>query len=164
MSAINMEEVIIQGSNTEFEEKQKVIEMANLPKPSFNGFGDQRDIPFEVFLLAPVKTSKLTMSVSEEREPTQPILVRRLHKLESEKYALRKVLFIQLHKTKDEESFVAKVPSLEMFGMGDTEDEAIEDFQFSLIEDYEILAEEEDKLGNDLRKHLHYLRTVIREV
>lgn len=92
----------------------------------------------------------------------EAVHVYRLHMLDSDKYALRRVLFIQIEKTEDGETFIAKIPSLEVFGLGDTQAEAIKDFQLSLIENYEILKEEKDNLSNYLQSHFTTLTKVLR--
>lgn len=94
----------------------------------------------------------------------EAIRIHRLRMLDSDKYALRKVLFVQIEKTEDGETFIAKIPSLEIFGIGDTKEEAIKDFQLSLIEDYEILKEERDNLSNYLQDHFASLTKVLREL
>ncbi len=112
----------------------------------------------------PLTTKSVTLPSKPPAEYPEAIRICRLRDLKSYKYALRKVLFLQIEKTEDGETFIAKVPILEIFGLGNTEEAATKDFRLTLIDDYEILAEEEDKLGNDLREHLHYLRTIIREI
>lgn len=112
----------------------------------------------------PLTTKNVTLPSKPPAEYPEAIRICRLRDLKSYKYALRKVLFLQIEKTEDGETFIAKVPILEIFGLGNTEEAATKDFRLTLIDDYEILAEEEDKLGNDLREHLHYLRTIIREI
>ncbi len=90
--------------------------------------------------------------------------MQRLRRLDSDKYALRKVLFVQIEKTEDGETFITKIPSLEVFGVGDTQEEAVRDFQLSLIEDYENLKEEKDKLSNYLQSHFANLTKILREL
>lgn len=94
----------------------------------------------------------------------ETIHVHRLGTLDSDKYALRRVLFVQIEKTEDGETFIAKIPSLEIFGVGNTQEEAIKDFQLSLIEDYEILKEEKDNLSDYLQSHFAYLTKILREL
>ncbi len=94
----------------------------------------------------------------------ESVRVYRLRELESDRYVLRKVLFVQIEKTEDGKTFIAKVPWLDIFGLGETEKEAINDFQLSLIEDYKLLKEEEDRLSNHLQEHLGDLTTVLREL
>ena len=88
----------------------------------------------------------------------------RLKELKSDKYVLRKALFVQIEKTQNGETFIAKIPWLDVYGLGKTEEQAIEDFQLSLIEDYEIMKEEEHRLSDCLHKHLADLTTVLREL
>jgi len=129
-----------------------------LPKEFFEGFANQDHFSSETFMFSPESLAKLTM------KPPEAVYIHRLHKLESDKYALRKVLFLQIEKTEDGEAFIAKVPWLDIFGIGETKEEAIRDFELSLIEDYEILKEESGKLGDHLRKHFELLTKVIREL
>lgn len=88
----------------------------------------------------------------------------KLRSLYSERYALRRVLFVEIEKTDDGESFMAKIPFLETFGLGVTKEEAIYDFGQSLIEDYEVLTEEKDKLGSHLSSHFENLKKIIRQI
>lgn len=88
----------------------------------------------------------------------------KLRSLYSEKYALRRVLFVEIEKTDDGESFIAKIPFLETFGLGVTKEEAIYDFEQSLIEDYEVLTEEKDRLGYHLSSHFENLKKIIRQI
>lgn len=94
----------------------------------------------------------------------EAIRIYRLRMLDSDKYVLRRVLFVQIEKTEGGETFIAKIPSLEIFGVGDTQEEAIKDFQLSLIEDYEILKEEKDKLSSYLQGHCNNLTKILREL
>ena len=112
----------------------------------------------------PLTTKSVTLPSKPPAEYPEAIRICRLRDLKSYKYALRKVLFLQIEKTEDGETFIAKAPILEVFGLGDTEKTAIRDFQLSLIEDYEILREEENKLGDHLQGHFNYLTTIIREI
>ena len=89
--------------------------------------------------------------------------VYRLKELKSDKYVLRKALFVQIEKTQDGETFIAKIPWLDVYGLGETEEQAVEDFQLSLIEDYELMKEEEDRLSDHLHNHLADLTTILRE-
>jgi len=90
--------------------------------------------------------------------------VYRLKELKSDKYVLRKALFVQIEKTQDGETFIAKIPWLDVYGLGETEEQAVEDFQLSLIEDYELMKEEEYRLSDYLHEHLADLNTVLREI
>ena len=113
--------------------------------------------------------NKMTFYSKAPELPVKPkkaeraIYVYRLTQLKSDQYVLRRVLFVQVEDTEDKQRFIAKVPSLEIFGLGNTEQEAIRDFQFCLMEDYAILKEEE-KLSDHLQEHLKYLNTIIREI
>ena len=93
----------------------------------------------------------------------EAVRIYRLRMLDSDKYALRRVLFVQIEKTEDGETFIAKIPSLEIFGVGDTQEKAINDFQLSLIEDYETLKREKDKLSSYLHGHFINLTRILRE-
>ncbi len=90
--------------------------------------------------------------------------VYRLKELKSDKYVLRKALFVQIEKTQDGETFIAKIPWLDVYGLGETEEQAVEDFQLSLIEDYELMKEEEDRLSDHLHNHLADLTTILRKL
>ncbi len=122
---------------------------------SIEGYVDQKLMSYRVI----VRVIKKPAPIFKES-----IRVYRLRELESDRYALRKVLFVQIEQTEDGETFIAKIPWLDVFGLGETEEEAVEDFQSSLIEDYELLKEEEDRLSNHLHKHLADLTTVLREL
>jgi len=122
----------------------------------FEGFADQKHVSFEKFLLE--------LPAKPVVESPETVYIHRLHKLESDRYALRKVLFLQIEKTDDGEAFIAKIPWLDIFGIGKTKDEAIREFELSLIEDYEILKEEKDRLGDYLRRHYETLTKIIREL
>ena len=110
----------------------------------------------------PLKVKVLTFKLPALRR--EAVHLHRLRVLDSDKYALRRVLFVQIEKTEDGETFIAKIPSLEIFGVGNTQEEAIRDFQLSLIEDYEILKEEKDNLSDYLQSHFAYLTKVLREL
>lgn len=94
----------------------------------------------------------------------EAICIHKLHTLDSDKYALRRVLFVQVERTEDGETFIAKIPSLEIFDVGDTQEEAIKNFQLSLIEDYEILKEEKNRLSTYLQDHFTSLTKILREL
>lgn len=110
----------------------------------------------------PLKVKVLTFKLPALRR--EAVHLHRLRMLDSDKYALRRVLFVQIEKTEDGETFIAKIPSLEIFGVGNTQEEAIRDFQLSLIEDYEILKEEKDNLSDYLQSHFAYLTKILREL
>lgn len=109
-----------------------------------------------------LKVKVLTFKFPAVRREAVPL--HRLRILDSDKYALRRVLFVQIEKTEDGETFIAKIPSLEIFGVGDTQEEAIKDFQQSLIEDYEISKEEKDNLSDYLQGHFASLTKILREL
>lgn len=151
---MKVEEIELEKNETNVFEKEK---MGTLPKEFFEGVLNQIHVTFEIFMLL----KRLTKPITKLPEA---IWIHRLRELESDKYALRKVLFLQIEKTEDGETFVAKIPSLEIFGVGDTQEEAIRDFQLSLIEDYEILKEERDNLSNYLQSHFATLTKILREL
>ena len=108
--------------------------------------------------------NRIDRKIIEEHTGQTSVRVYRLRELESDRYVLRKVLFVQIEKTEDGKTFIAKVPWLDVFGLGETEKEATNDFQLSLIEDYELLKEEENRLSNHLQEYLGDLTTVLREL
>ena len=121
---------------------------------SMEGYIDQKLMPYRAIVRV---IKKLAPPFKES------IRVHRLRELESDRYALRKVLFVQIEKTEDRETFIAKIPWLDVYGLGPTEEQAVEDFQLSLIEDYELMKEEEDRLSDHLHNHLADLTTILRE-
>ncbi len=122
---------------------------------SREGWADNKRVPLKV--IAPIVDLPIPI-------PQEAVRVYRLRELESDRYALRKVLFVQIEKTNDGKTFIAKIPWLDVFGLGETEKEAINDFQLSLIEDYELLKKEKDRLSNYLQEHLGDLTTILREL
>jgi hypothetical protein len=122
---------------------------------SREGWADNKRVPLKVI----ASIVNLPIPISQEA-----VRVYRLRELKSDRYALRKVLFVQIEKTEDGETFIAKVPWLDVFGLGETEEQAIDDFQLSLTEDYELMKKEEDRLSNHLQEHLGDLITILREL
>ena len=60
---------------------------------------------------------------------------------------------------RDEDQFVIMDDEINMYGVGDSIDEAIEDYKDAVTEYFQMLNSKQDKLGPRLEKHWHYLRT-----
>lgn len=58
----------------------------------------------------------------------------------------------------DEDVIVVTDYIVHMYGVGNDEQEAIEDYKISIKAYLEELQEDEDRLGSNLKKHLYYLR------
>lgn len=129
-----------------------------LPSKLFEGPIGQSYFSFGMFIRPRRQRQKRPIKVR------RGIYVHRMHRLTSDRYALRRVLFLQIEKTKDTGSFIARVPYLEIFGLGKTKEQAIRDFELSLIQDYEILKEEREKLGDHLSGHLKNLERIVKEI
>lgn len=147
-------DALLMDKTNETDYKSDSRDWGPLDKQLFKRIAEYRQIPLKIEI-------PIFKPSAVRREA---IHIHRLHMLDSDKYALRRVLFVQIEKTDDGETFIAKIPSLELFGVGDTQEEAITDFQLSLIEDYEILKEEKDRLNSYLRGHFAILTKILREL
>ena len=134
--------------------KSELFKKERTEKGLSMGYIDQKLMPYGVI----VRVIKKSAPIFKES-----VRVYRLRELKSDKYVLRKALFVQIEKTQDGETFIAKIPWLDVYGLGETEEQAVEDFQLSLIEDYELMKEEEDRLSDHLHNHLADLTTILRE-
>ena len=61
----------------------------------------------------------------------------------------------------EEDTVLAFFYDLDLYGLGDEISEAIDDLCATLIEYYEMLLEEQDRLGPLPRKHWVYLQTLV---
>ncbi len=59
----------------------------------------------------------------------------------------------------DENEIVVTDYIVHMYGVGNDEQEAIEDYKISIKAYLEELQEDEDRLGSNLQQHLYYLRS-----
>jgi|GEM_PF-4012194 len=58
----------------------------------------------------------------------------------------------------DGDFFIVSDSEISKYGIGDTREEAIEDYKSVILEYFEILNENEEKLSEHLKRHLYYLR------
>ena len=58
----------------------------------------------------------------------------------------------------DEDAIIVTDYIVHMYGVGDTVQEAINDYKTSIKAYFAELQENEDRLGNNLKRHLYYLR------
>ena len=93
-------------------------------------------------------------------EKPNAVEVHKLHRLRSDRYMLRRTLFLQI--VKGEDNYIAKMPSLEIFGTGGDKEEAVLDFEQTLIECFEMLQGEKANLAPHLSSQLRRLENVIK--
>lgn len=60
----------------------------------------------------------------------------------------------------DEDAIIVTDYIVHMYGVGDTVQEAIDDYKSSIKAYLKELQEDEDRLGNNLKRHLYYLRDI----
>jgi ribosomal protein S12 methylthiotransferase accessory factor YcaO len=60
---------------------------------------------------------------------------------------------------KDGDVFTVTDSEINMYGVGDTQEEARKDYESAVLEYFEILNENEHRLNGNLKAHLYYLRT-----
>ncbi len=61
----------------------------------------------------------------------------------------------------DEDAIIITDDIVYMYGVGNTPQEAIEDYKISIKAYFEELQENEDRLGNNLKQHLYYLHNTL---
>lgn len=84
--------------------------------------------------------------------------------LEGSQYSLKRpLLLVVVWDAQDAAAgeYVATCDEMNVFGVGDTPDTAVSDFGESLVERYELLAEDESSLAAGLRRELAALRGII---
>ena len=59
---------------------------------------------------------------------------------------------------RDKSAFIVTDGIVNMYGVGDSIEEAIEDYKITIKAYFDDLQEDEDNLGCNLRQHLNYLR------
>ena len=59
---------------------------------------------------------------------------------------------------KDGDIFIITDHEINMYGVGNTEEEAAEDYKSVVVEYFESLSASEKVLGENLKRHLYYLR------
>lgn len=64
----------------------------------------------------------------------------------------------------EDETFIATSYDLNLFGYGDSEDEALRDLCESIIEHYEHLKTNRSKLGSLLKRDWNFLSRIIKEM
>ena len=85
----------------------------------------------------------------------------RLHNLRSERYELTDDLLVVLEERDGQ--YIANSYDTGQYGHGYSPDDAIQHLG-SVIEDYyDLLLEDESRLGQNLQAHLRYLQSIIRE-
>jgi len=61
--------------------------------------------------------------------------------------------------SKDGDVFTVSDSEINMYGLGDTREEAEEDYKNTVLEYFDILNVNEHKLSENLKGHLYYLRS-----
>ena len=72
---------------------------------------------------------------------------------------LREVFGIPVTVERDGDQFLVTDYEINMYGVGDTVESAVEDYKSVVLEYFEILEERADRLNKHLMRHLRYLRT-----
>jgi hypothetical protein len=70
----------------------------------------------------------------------------------------REIFGIPVITEKDEDQFIIMDDEINMYGVGDSIDEAIEDYKDVVEEYFQMLDSKHENLGPRLKEHWHYLR------
>ncbi|HEX4966190.1 MAG TPA: hypothetical protein VF173_35605 [Thermoanaerobaculia bacterium] len=85
----------------------------------------------------------------------------RIRNFRSDRFELTDDLLIAIEERGDE--YVATSYDTGQYGIGYSPEDSIQDLCSVLEEYFDVLAEDEERLGRDLKVHLVYLRSILRE-
>jgi len=83
--------------------------------------------------------------------------------LDSDKLELKQPIFVSMNYCSEGEVWIVDCPELNLYGEGQGEIQAIDDFKNALEEFYFGLKKDKEKLGSELRKKLDILQRIIEE-
>jgi hypothetical protein len=83
--------------------------------------------------------------------------------LDSEKLELKKPIFVSMNYSSESGVWIVDCPELNLYGEGEGEVQAINDFKIALEEFYFGLKKDKEKLGSELKKKLDILERIIEE-
>ena len=124
-----------------------------------SGFGLEEQTTAETENTVSCAISDIDWAASEQE--AQFIGVAYVDSLQHKEFTLARPLVLQLERSGDH--IVASTSGLTSFSYGETEEEAIHKYLRGLVEEMESLAEREAALGEDLKRELNLIRSLVVE-
>jgi hypothetical protein len=107
------------------------------------------------------ETREEIINLKEKLEQKQQIIP--IQFLESEKLHLRQPIAVSLSYSSEGKIWIVDCPELNLYGEGEDEQRAIDDFKNALEEFYFSLKKDKEKLGPELKKRWDILQKIVEE-
>jgi len=81
----------------------------------------------------------------------------------SDRLQFKQPIIVEVSRSSDSDIWIADYPELNIYGEGEDESQAIEDFKLALEESYFGLKKDKEKLGTELKQKWDVFQQIIQE-
>jgi len=86
-----------------------------------------------------------------------------ISQLNHPRYELLQPITVTVELDRDTHEYIISDDQIDMYGIGESLTDALYDYQISIVEYFELLMRDEEKLEGRLKRHFDYLKRIIRE-